>query len=159
MLGRLLKGSALALAAFHVWLFARQIADGVLLASPATLLKWLAAAALVAALAALRRQGVPLLRGRKAIAVWALAGLLHAPAIGDRVATLDTPVIPEVVITLSQTLVSMAPLAAAMLLLVAAREHLIARSAMRRAAASFVAPRLQPPRAALRFSPRPPPRQ
>ena len=156
MLRRLVKSSALALGAFHAWLFVRQAASGDL-ASPETLVKWLAAAGLIAALVALRRQGVPLLRGRRAIAVWALAGLLHAPAIGERIATLDTPVIPEAAITLSQSLISIAPLAAALLLFAAAREHLIARSAMRRAAAAFVAPRLQPPRASLRFSPRPPP--
>lgn len=156
MLRSLLKSSALALGGFHAWLFVRQVASGDL-ASPGTLLKWLAAAALIAALVALRRQGVPLLRGRKAIAVWALAGLLHAPAIGDRIATLDTPVIPEVVITLSKSVASVAPLVAALLLLFIAREHAAARSAMRRASAVFVAPALRPPRASRRFAPRPPP--
>jgi hypothetical protein len=65
------------LAAFHVYLFWDRLAGGDLL-DPAVAGRWVAAAALVAALVALRRIGVPLARGRNAVVVWSLVVLLHA---------------------------------------------------------------------------------
>jgi hypothetical protein len=65
------------LAVFHLYLFWDRLAGGDLL-DPAVAGRWLAAAALVAGLAALRRIGVPLARGRNAVVVWALVVLLHA---------------------------------------------------------------------------------
>jgi hypothetical protein len=155
MFRRLLSGAALALGVFHVWLFARQAAAGSL--TPETLLKWLAAAGLLAALVALRRQGVPLFRGRKAVAIWVLAALLHAPAIGERLEALGTPAIPEAAITLSKLLSSAAALAGVLLLLWIARPRPAAPSRAR-AAAHFVVPSaVRAARATLAFSPRPPP--
>lgn len=75
--------AASALGAFHLWLFVGQAQDGQL-ADPALVLRWLAAAGLLAALAALRRGGVSPLASRQALVVWLLAALLHAPVMVDR---------------------------------------------------------------------------
>lgn len=96
MFRRILAAAAAALALFHVWLFAGQALQGEL-ADPARLARWLFAGLLLAALASFYRAGVPLLRGRKAVAIWLLAALLHGPAIGERLDALGTPSIPEAV--------------------------------------------------------------
>ena len=155
MVRRLLTGAASALGLFHVWLFVRQAAAGEL-SSPETLGKWLAAAALAVAIAALRRQRVSLVRGRKAVAVWTLAALLHAPAAGERLATFDIPVIPEAAVTLVQTLAAIAPLAGALLLLWLACSRAIhtSRGFVAAPAVALSRPQLL---FAFRFSPRPPP--
>ena len=154
MLRRLLSGAGVALGLFHVWLFVRQIAAGDL--SAEALVKWLAALGLAAALLVLKRRGIPLFRGRKAIAVWTLVALLHAPAVGERLATFDIPAGPA---ALAEVLASVAPVAGALLLLWLAAAHPprprftplarlpIARLAHHPAFASFA------------FSPRPPPVQ
>ena len=156
MFRRLLTGAAGALGLFHVWLFVRQASAGEL-SSPETIAKWLAAAVLAVAIAALRRKGVSLVRGRKAVAVWTLAALLHAPAAGERLATFDTPVIPEAVATLAQVAAAIAPLAGALLLLWLASARTTHTS--RRGLAAL--PSLARPRQhllfALDFAPRPPP--
>ena len=100
MFRRILAAAAAALALFHVWLFAGQALQGEL-ADPARLARWLFAGLLLAAIAALYRAGVPLLRGRRAVAVWLLAALLHGPAIGERLEALGTPSIPEAVSALT----------------------------------------------------------
>lgn len=66
-----------ALAVFHLYLFWDRLVGGALL-DPAVAGRWAAAAVLVAALAALRRIGVPLARGRNAVVVCSLVVLLHA---------------------------------------------------------------------------------
>ena len=74
--------SALGLAVFHAALFWNQIGEGRLL-DPAVAARWSIAALLLLALAALRRAGVPLIWGRRALVVWVLVALLHwtaAPA-------------------------------------------------------------------------------
>ena len=48
------------------------------LGEPAVALRWAAAAVLLVALLALRRRGVPLLWGRRALVFWMLVLLLHA---------------------------------------------------------------------------------
>jgi hypothetical protein len=69
----------LLLAGFHAWLFWIHAASGRLF-DPATALRWCAGLLLVAGFAGLRRLGVPLVRGRKAVVLWLLVALLHAHA-------------------------------------------------------------------------------
>jgi hypothetical protein len=67
---------AAGLVAFHAALLWDRIAGGQLL-DPSIALRWALAMALCAALAALRSQGVPLARGRRALVVWLLVAVLH----------------------------------------------------------------------------------
>lgn len=74
--------SALGLVFFHAALFWNHIGEGRLL-DPAVAARWGIGALLLLALAALRRAGVSLLWGRRALVVWVLVALLHwtaAPA-------------------------------------------------------------------------------
>jgi hypothetical protein len=66
----------LALVAFHGWLLWLRAADGRLL-EPAVAFRWTAGGALVLTLAGLRRHGISLVRGRRALVVWLLVALLH----------------------------------------------------------------------------------
>jgi hypothetical protein len=91
--------AALALAIFHIFLFWDRLVGGDLF-DPAIALRWLAAAGLVSALAALRRMGVSLASGRKAFVIWLLVVLLHASgrsvpvvAPGDSLAEIDASAI------------------------------------------------------------------
>ena len=77
---------------FHVWLFSGQALEGEL-ADSGRLLRWLAAFGIVGGLILLRRRGQPL-RGRKAVAIWLLAALLHGPAVAERIGTEGSPVVP-----------------------------------------------------------------
>jgi hypothetical protein len=70
----------LALVVFHLVLFWDQIGDGRLL-DPAVAARWGMSALLVLALAGLRRAGVPILWGRRALVVWVLVALLHWAAL------------------------------------------------------------------------------
>jgi hypothetical protein len=73
--------AAAALLAFHGKLLVERLVDGSLV-RPAVALQWAAALALSAWLVALRRRGVSLFHGRRALALWVLILLLHAvPAI------------------------------------------------------------------------------
>ena len=81
LINRTLAIAGGALALFHGWLFVSQAAAG-RLGDPWVIFRWLAAAALIAALVAVHRRG-HLLWGRKATAIWLLAALLHGPAIAD----------------------------------------------------------------------------
>lgn len=65
-----------ALVVFHAVLFWDRLAGGQLF-DPAVALRWTSAVGLIAALIALRRHGVPLLAGRRALVVWLLVALLH----------------------------------------------------------------------------------
>jgi hypothetical protein len=155
MFRRLLSGAGLALGVFHLWLFARQAAAGAL--TPESLIKWVAAAGLVAALVAIGRHGESLFVGRRAIAVWVLAALLHAPAIGSRLDALETPAIPQAAVTLSGLLVSAASLAGVFLLLWIARTRATVPSRLRCRAVTVVASAARAARATAAYSPRPPP--
>jgi hypothetical protein len=91
--------AALALAIFHIFLFWDRLVGGDLF-DPAIALRWLAAAGLVSALAALRRMGIPLASGRKALVIWLLVVLLHASgrsvpvvAPGDSATEIDASLI------------------------------------------------------------------
>jgi hypothetical protein len=105
LIRRVLLAAGALLALFHVWLFAGQAWEGQL-ADPAVLFRWLFAGALVAALVALRRQGASIFRGRKAVAIWVLAALLHGPAAARSIDGLGEPALPEFVSTLAQILVA-----------------------------------------------------
>lgn len=65
-----------ALVAFHVHLFWQQLADGRLLDGDLAL-RWSLGLVLTGALVVLKRSGVPLLWGRRALAVWVLVAFLH----------------------------------------------------------------------------------
>ena len=101
MFRRIAAGGVALLVLFHAWLFAGQVLDG-RLADPAVLARWGAAALLLAALEALRRTGASLFRGRRAVGIWLLAALLHAPAAGERLSAYETPALPETAATVLQ---------------------------------------------------------
>jgi hypothetical protein len=89
-----------ALVVFHVALFAVQAGAGRLV-EPALAAKWGVSLLLCLALLALKRSGVPLLWGRRALAVWLLAGLLHwntapAPEAGQ-------PSLPQIIVELQSS--------------------------------------------------------
>lgn len=98
---RLVRPLALAagtlLGVFHLWLLAAQGLDG-RLAEPELALRWVLAGGLVAALAAIRRSGGSLV-GRRSVAVWVLAALLHGPAIAGASGAGADPAVAETVAT------------------------------------------------------------
>jgi len=88
---RVLRGAGMlafaALAVFHVSLLWTRLVDGQLL-DPLVAARWLGAIALTAGLVALRRRGVSLVAGRRALVVWLLVVFLHwsaqpAAAVAD----------------------------------------------------------------------------
>ena len=99
------------LVAFHGWLFAAQVAAG-RLEDPWLVFRWVIAAGLVAALAAIRRGGASIL-SRQGIAIWVLAALLHGPAVAtDFSDSFSSLALPETVATsVLQQLVSVSGLA------------------------------------------------
>jgi hypothetical protein len=146
-----------ALIGFHGWLFAGQIAAG-RFEDPWVVFRWIAAAGVVAALVAVRRSGETIL-GRKSIAIWVLAALLHGPAIASDLQTdFNSFALPETVATSVLQLVSSAALGVSLWLLAGLL------LASRRAAQSRYAtvPVLvtaggRAPVLLRRFAPRPPP--
>ena len=85
------------LVAFHGWLFAGQMATG-RLEDPWLVFRWIAAAALVAALVGVKCAGASVW-GRTGIAIWVLAALLHGPAVGAASGdAFDSLALPEAVI-------------------------------------------------------------
>ena len=81
VLGAFAACAGLMVAGFHVWLFGQQMWTGRL--DTAASLRWLVAFGLVAALVALHRRGTSL-RGRRAIALWVLAAVIHGPSLGEQ---------------------------------------------------------------------------
>ncbi len=153
MIRRSLSLVGAALAAFHVWLFAGQLWSGAL-ADPGLIFQWLLAAGLVGGLVALRRQGESLIFGRKAIAIWVLAAVLHGPAVA-RAELGDSP-IPEVVVTLTQTIVGLVGLAGLAFFFAGASLRRPAFTTDGRPVIRGYVPALVPS-AGLAFAPRPPP--
>ena len=127
MLRKIVSGLGALLALFHVWLFAGQIWSG-RLADPGLLFRWLLAAGLIAALVSLRRQGAPLLFGRRAISVWLLAALLHGPALAARFDDGFAPMVPEVVATVAQIASALVGLALVISVFAAAAAAIVAPS-------------------------------
>jgi len=146
-----------ALVGFHGWLFAVQVAAG-RLEDPWLVFRWIAAAALIAALVAVRRNGEPIW-GRRSIAIWVLAAVLHGPAIAsDLQADFNSIALPETVVTAVLQLVSSAALAVSLwllagLLLQRRRSALIHYAT----APAFVVAGGRASRSVPHFSPRPPP--
>ena len=99
------------LVAFHGWLFAAQAAEG-RLDDPWLVFRWVVAAGLVAALAAIRRGGASVW-SRPGIAIWVLAALLHGPAVANDFSDpINALALPETVATsVLQQLVSVSALA------------------------------------------------
>ena len=143
------------LVAFHGWLFAGQLAAG-RMDDPWLVFRWIAAALLAASIVAVRRSEKSIF-GRKHVAIWVLAALLHGPAISDQ-ADFNSFALPETVATTAVQLLSSAALGAGLWLLAAL--FLARGRALRVCYAN--APVLVPAggRAtafSLHFSPRPPP--
>jgi hypothetical protein len=149
--------AGVALAAFHAWLLALQVAAGEL-TDPWLIVRWLAAGALVASLVAVRRNGESVW-GRKGIAIWVLAALLHGPAAGELTINLDSLALPETVTTSVLQLVSSTVLAITLWVLagILAGRHRSSRSDL----AAFVPALSAAGRLAAgvtpQYSPRPPP--
>jgi hypothetical protein len=107
-----------ALVAFHGWLFAGQMVAG-RLADPWLVFRWIAAAALLAALVNVRRGGESIW-GRKGIAVWVLAALLHGPAVAATSSEgFDSFALPEAVAASVLQLVAATAIGAGLWLLAA----------------------------------------
>ena len=145
-----------ALIGFHGWLFAGQVAAG-RLEDPWVAFQWIAAAALIAALVAVRRGGASIF-GRKSVAIWVLAAVLHGPAIASDLQTdFNSFALPETVAAaVLQLFTSVAAgvtlwLLAALLL---ARRPTPARYAI---VPVFVSAGGRAPGSLRYFSPRPPP--
>jgi hypothetical protein len=104
------------LALFHLWLLGSQVWQGQL-ADPGLLLRWLIAVGVVVALVHLGRSGQPLFFGRRGIAVWLLAALLHGPTTATDVAIHPSPALPEAVTALGQIAAASVVLGLGLLLL------------------------------------------
>ncbi len=111
-----------ALVLFHAWLVARRLSDPASL-EPRIAIRWLVGFAVVGALLWLRRRGLPLLGSRKALAVWALALLIHGNAGATPLpAQADAHSGPEALVLVLPAALSVAT-ASALLLLAAARQQ------------------------------------
>jgi hypothetical protein len=148
----------LGLASFHAWLFWTHATSGRLL-EPGTAIRWLLAALLLGGFIALRRLGLPILFGRRALVLWLLVGLLHCHAAWSEGPVLDTLSLPPSLTAFASQLVDAAGgvLLGLGLLIVLARRHAIRpralpfREARSRAASPTLGSR------GFRLSPRPPP--
>ena len=143
-----------ALAAFHGWVFAAQAAAG-RLEDPWLIFRWVASISLILALATLKRSGESIW-GRKGIAIWVLAALLHGPAVAAN-NDIASIALPENVVTSVLQLVSSAGLGLGLWLLwrlLRSRTRIISFYSIVEAfeAAADLAARTAP-----QFSPRPPP--
>ena len=117
MIRQSLAVAGVALIAFHGWLFAAQVAAG-RLGDPWLVFRWIAAALLAASLVAVRRREGSIF-GRKSVAVWVLAALLHGPALADLKTDFNSFALPETVATTAVQLLSASALGAGLWLLAA----------------------------------------
>lgn len=145
------------LVGFHGWVLAGQFAAGRLV-DPWLILRWIIAAGLVAGFMALRRRGESLL-GRKSVAIWVLAALLHGPTIVSKFGdAFEIPALPEVVVSVVARTATIGLLSLSLWILagliarLAHKPRLVARPAfVPRPNSAFDVGRSS------RFSPRPPP--
>jgi len=157
MVRKFLSVVAALLAVFHLWLFGSQVWGGELV-DLLLVSRWIIAAGLLAALLDLRRRGGSMVRGRQAVSVWLLAALLHGPALA-RDLDLVAPSMPEVVATVTHMVAGL-PLAGAVLLILLFLRRGRSGTLALRLVSTLDAPLFigaLPPRAFLRFAPRPPP--
>ena len=145
-----------ALIPFHAWLLGQRLVSGQAF-DPATAVRWVLAVLVLVGFRALRRRGLPLFLGRRAVGLWLVVVIIHCSAAweGGTAAALDTA-IPEAVTALGQ-------FSAATLVLRAVLAAVLSLMARGPAAGSFPI-HLPGPVAglpstgfALSFSPRPPP--
>lgn len=150
----LLLGAALAV--FHIWLFAGQVWSGAL-ADPSLVIRWLVAGGLLGGLGFIRQRGESLVWGRKAVTIWALAALLHGPALATRLAMPGAAPVPETIVVLTQTVVSLTGLIGLGLFLagIGGRRRPALIVSGRPAASTYNPPRSTD--AGFSFAPRPPP--
>ena len=148
----------LALASFHAWLFWTHATSGRLL-EPGTAARWLVAALILGGFMALRRLGLPVLLGRKALVLWLLVVLLHCHAAWSAGPGLDTVSLPQSVTVFASQLGVAAGgvlLGLALLILLARRHAIRPRALPCREARSLAgSPTLGSH--GFPFSPRPPP--
>lgn len=157
MVRKALATAGLLLVLFHGWLFVGQVWTGEL-ADLTLVARWLISGGLVWGLYQLKRQDAPIFFGRKAVALWVLAALLHGPALAERIAAPGDPAIHEIVATVAQIVTG----AAAVVGLVLFTGLL--SSTRRRTPTVFTAIRSDhaiegalAPGTCFRFAPRPPP--
>lgn len=157
MFRRVLKVAGVTLVLFHVWLLGRQLWDGHL-ADVGLLGRWLLSGGLLWGLVSLRRQGAHLFLGRRAVAIWLLAAILHGPAVADRADQFGLPPLPDVVTTLSQAALGLAAVVGLVILtgLDARRRRTLSPLAAR-FARTAVRSGLLSPDTHVHFAPRPPP--
>ena len=118
MLRRLATALGGTLVLFHGWLLGSQAWDGEL-GEPGLVLRWVIAAGLVTALAGLRRRGDSMILGRKAIAIWLLAALLHGPVVAGASSPHQSPALPESVTALLQIAAASVAVGMGLVLLIA----------------------------------------
>lgn len=152
----LIRLATAVLVGFHIWLLWTHSLTGKIF-EPDVIARWAVAGLVVAALLALRRLGLPLFWGRRAVVLWLLVVLIHCHAMS----TGDAVAIP---LTVPQAAVELLPAAlqAAALALVLFATFLASRpSAIRLQPRVCDVPcrfaGLSAAAACLQFSPRPPP--
>ena len=111
---------------YHAWLFVDSARAGHL-AEPWLLLRWLAACGLAAGLSGLYRSSGSLVRGKRAVALWVLAALLHAPAVADRAERVGLVALPETAASALELMAECAVAAFAVFLLTGTRRPQRAR--------------------------------
>lgn len=117
MFRRIQIGLSVLLVAFHVWLLTSQAWGGDL-ADLFLVARWLAAGGLLLGLRGLRLQGASMYWGRKAIALWLLAAMLHGPALAEHLGATGAPATSDVIAILAPVAAATAISAGLFLLLV-----------------------------------------
>jgi hypothetical protein len=141
---------------FHVCLLWTHLVAGRAF-EPGTALRWLVAAGVLAGFRALSRRGLPLVFGRRAVALWLLVILIHCHAVwtGDLI-TADLGV-PETLHALSQLTGSISVLGALAVVLLVTMAAAVLDACRALMVPAFVAG-VPSDGFAYRSSPRPPPR-
>jgi hypothetical protein len=143
---------------FHAWLLWAHATSGKLFEADVAL-RWAIAGFLALGFWSLRRFGLPLFRGRRAVVLWLLVVLLHGHAIWTGDAGQVLPVtVPQAAVDLVPAGLQLAATLSAVLLVA----WLTARAAATGLRSCQAAPRPRPfglpvAVATLRFAPRPPP--